>query len=124
MGNNILVLCESWVWNDNEFKSMKPANTNFRHYAEKVFQTIENEVVWFGLEQEYSLIETKNKFSLIPLGWPHGGFPGAQGPYYCSVGAEYCFGRIVMESHYNACLYSGIMISGSNAEALPGQWEF
>jgi glutamine synthetase len=29
-----------------------------------------------------------------------------------------------MDAHYRACLYAGIKISGSNAEGMPGQWEF
>ena len=29
-----------------------------------------------------------------------------------------------MDAHYKACLYAGIKISGSNAEVMPGQWEF
>jgi len=26
--------------------------------------------------------------------------------------------------HYKACLYSGINISGTNAEVMPSQWEY
>mmetsp|Transcript_16407 Transcript_16407/g.18964 ORF Transcript_16407/g.18964 Transcript_16407/m.18964 type:complete len:206 (-) Transcript_16407:94-711(-) len=29
-----------------------------------------------------------------------------------------------MDLHYKACLYANINISGTNAEVLPGQWEF
>merc|ERR1712012_711655 len=29
-----------------------------------------------------------------------------------------------MEAHYEACLYAGIEISGTNAEVMPGQWEY
>lgn len=29
-----------------------------------------------------------------------------------------------MDAHYKACLYAGIKISGSNAEVMPGQWEY
>ena len=50
--------------------------------------------------------------------------PWTQGPYYCSVGANVCFGRAIMEAHYRACLYAGIKISGTNSEVMPGQWEF
>jgi len=61
---------------------------------------------------------------VTPFGWPKGGFPKAQGPYYCSVGAENAFGRPIVEAHYRCCLYAGIAISGINAEVMPGQWEY
>jgi len=32
--------------------------------------------------------------------------------------------RDIVDSHYKACLYSGINISGTNAEVMPAQWEF
>jgi glutamine synthetase len=83
-----------------------------------------HEEPWFGVEQEYSLIEVKNKFTIKPLGWPQSGFPGPQGPYYCSVGAHACYGRAIMEAHYRACLFANIKISGTNCEVMPGQWEF
>ena len=58
------------------------------------------------------------------MGWPDSGFPEKSGPYYCSVGASYCYGRVVMETHYKCCLAAGIKIAGTNAETMPGQWEF
>lgn len=47
-----------------------------------------------------------------------------QGPYYCGVGANKVYARDIVESHYRACLYAGINISGTNAEVMPSQWEF
>ena len=47
-----------------------------------------------------------------------------QGPYYCSVGSNNCFGRIIADYHYKCCLFAGIKISGTNAEVMPAQWEF
>jgi glutamine synthetase len=76
---------------------------------------------WFGFEQEYFLWDTQtNK----PLGFPAGGFPGPQGPYYCSVGANNAFGREIIEEHLDACLEAGLNVEGINAEVAAGQWEF
>lgn len=44
-----------------------------------------------------------------------------QGPYYCGVGADKAFGRDIVDSHYKACLYAGVNISGINGEVMPGQ---
>ena len=123
-GNNILVMTETYRWSDATCQELEPANTNFRTYAKQVFDKAPEEEPWFGIEQEYTLVGTKTKFTTWPLGWPHNGYPGAQGPYYCSVGANVCFGRIIADAHYKACLYAGINISGTNAEVMPGQWEY
>jgi hypothetical protein len=38
------------MWADDNFTSLKPANTNFRHYAKKVFEAGDYEEPWFGIE--------------------------------------------------------------------------
>jgi len=114
-GNNILVLCECLNAN-----TMKPLQSNNRARAAAVFNNkiVDDEVPWFGIEQEYTLFESDG---VTPLGYP---FPEPQGPYYCSIGARRAFGRPIIECHYRACLYSGLTIAGINSEVMPGQWEF
>jgi glutamine synthetase len=112
---HLLVLCETML------PSMEPHPGNTRFHANNIFDRKLDEEPWYGLEQEYTLF---NLDKVTPLGWPKGGYPGPQGPYYCSAGADVAFGRPVVEAHYRACLAAGIKISGINAEVLPGQWEF
>merc|ERR1739844_262416 len=125
-GDNILVLTETYRWEDGTCQKLVPSNTNFRTFANQVFRRSKSkgEEPWFGIEQEFTLLGTANKFTKWPLGWPSNGYPGPQGPYYCSVGANVCFGRIISDLHYKACLAAGINISGTNAEVMPGQWEY
>jgi glutamine synthetase len=115
-GNNILVMCEVLLA-DN----MKPHATNTRAALAKVAKKYAKHEMWFGLEQEYTMLRVDGS----PLGFPeNGGFPGPQGPYYCGVGAGKIVGRDIVEEHTQACLDAGLAISGTNAEVMPGQWEF
>ena len=76
---------------------------------------------WFGFEQEYFLWDPKTD---KPPGFPAGGYPGPQGPYYCSVGAKNAYGRDCVEEHLDMCLEAGLNVEGINAEVAAGQWEF
>jgi len=102
-----LVLCE--VMNPDG----SPHASNMRSKFE------DNEDYWFGFEQEYTLMQ-----GCQPLGFPTEGFPGPQGPYYCSVGIENCVGREIVESHLDICLDAGLSVTGINAEVMMGQWEY
>jgi glutamine synthetase len=107
-GDNIMVLTETYTWSDNTYKNLVPTNTNFRHFAKKIFDSNTAEEPWFGIEQEYTILQDYNKFKTHPYGWPASGYPANQGPYYCSVGGNVCFGRAIADAHYKCCLYSGI----------------
>jgi len=119
-GDNIIVLCEAFNWEDTTYSKLVPANSNFRSAAKPIFDAAAGEKPWYGIEQEYTLLQTKNRFTTHPYGWPNAGYPGNQGPYYCSVGGNVTFGRSVADAHYKCCLYAGINISGTNAEVMPG----
>jgi glutamine synthetase len=115
-GDNILVLCE--VLSADTLKA-HPSNT--RAACAKTAKKYAKHEMIFGIEQEYTMLRADG----TPLGFPaNGGFPAPQGPYYCGVGTGKIMGRDVVEEHTQACIDAGLMISGTNPEVMPGQWEF
>lgn len=116
---NKIALCETYHVDG------KPTNSNFRHFAVKIFEKDDGKhQPWFGIEQEYTIMIPIGTSLEWPLGWPIGGYPKPQGPYYCSNGSQYNYGRELSDAHYKACLNAGVKIYGTNAEVMPGQWEF
>ncbi len=113
-GEDKLVLCEVLT------VDMQPHPTNTRAPARKAAEKFASHECLFGLEQEYTFLKPDGR----PLGFPAGGYPPAQGPYYCGVGGSQIFGRDIVEHHLDACLTAGLLVSGINAEVMPGQWEF
>ena len=79
----------------------------------------EDEDLWFGFEQEYTIIKDGR-----PLGFPINGYPEPQGKYYCGVGNGQVNGREFVQKHMEHCIDAGIDITGTNAEVLLGQWEY
>ena len=73
---------------------------------------------WFGFEQEYFLWNPETN---LPPGFPAGGYPPPQGPYYCSVGARNAYMRNLIEEHLDLCLEAGLNVEGINAEVAAGQ---
>ena len=112
-GDDILVMCEVM----NPDGSIHSSNT--RAHLREISEKFSDQEAWFGIEQEYTLFEGRN-----PLGWPEGGYPAPQGPFYCGVGADEVFGRDIVEEHLQLCMDAGLEVSGINAEVMPGQWEY
>ena len=105
--NASLVLCEV-------------LNADASAHASNGRATFEDETdLWLGFEQEYTIMQ-----GVKPLGFPPEGYPGPQGPYYCSVGLDNCVGRDIVEDHLDTCLEAGLSITGINAEVMKGQWEY
>ena len=110
-----LVLCE--VFNGDG----TPHVANTRHaLAELVESSDVAKDSWFGFEQEYVLFVGSS-----PLGFgTDRRHPPPQGPYYCGVGSDEVSGRELVEDHAQACIDAGLFITGTNAEVMPGKWEF
>ena len=114
-GDDILVLCDVLIPD-----GMVPHPTNTRVLAVEAAEKYGNlQDMWFGMEQEYTLMKDN-----WPAGFPHMSYPAPQGPYYCGVGSTQIAGRHLVEAHTTACMKAGLKISGTNAEVMPGQWEF
>lgn len=112
---HVLVMCDTYT------PAGDPIPSNTRHACNEVMEKAKELEPWFGLEQEYFIMDPRTG---KPIGFPSEGDPAPQGPYYCGVSGSKMYGRDIADAHYKACIYSGITISGINAEVAPGQWEF
>src|SRR5688572_5864803 len=92
-GDDKLVMCEVLL------TDMSPHPSNTRAACLAAAEKFGDQEPWFGIEQEYTFLKNGH-----PLGWPQGGYPGPQGPYYCGVGADEIWGREVVEAHTEACM--------------------
>lgn len=109
-----IVLCDTYL----DPKCEIPHESNSRFNAEKIFNEKLSEEPWFGIEQEFFLMDsTTNE----PAGFNTN---VKQGQFYCSVGNKNAYARDLIEKIAIASLRAGIKLSGWNAEVAPGQWEF
>ena len=109
--HSYLVLCETRDKNNN------PLDTNNRFEANKIFEDNKEAIPWFGLEQEYFILNDEIRDRLLNE-------EIKQGQYYCSVGGNNAFLRKIVDRHLEVCIEAGLNISGINAEVAPYQWEF
>jgi glutamine synthetase len=109
-GNGWLIMCEV----------LNPDGTPHESNGRATIDDDDNDF-WFGFEQEYTLIDLETE---LPLGFPKGGYPAPQGPYYTSVGARNTKGRELVDEHLHLCLEAGLNVEGINAEVMMGQWEY
>ncbi len=109
-GNCALVMCEVYM---PDKKTPHPSNTRAG--------IADDPGTWFGFEQEYFFWKDG-----LPLGFPTGGYPAPQGPYYTGVGYNNVgnIARLIVDEHLDLCLAAGINHEGINAEVAKGQWEF
>lgn len=72
----------------SDLVSFIPAETNLRVTCKKVMEMVRDQLPWFGMEQEYTILGTDGH----PFGWPSNGFPGPQGKYmlYKVIGLWMC----------------------------------
>jgi glutamine synthetase len=109
---SVLVLCDTYDVNGNSLE------TNHRHKAAQIFNKKLDEEPWFGLEQEYFIVNNNVDFE------------GGHSEKYINSFDHYCGSTCIpeeskiAEEHLRCCLEAGINISGMNAEVATFQWEF
>lgn len=69
--NDLIVVCDTYKPNGT------PSDTNHRHLLQDAINKTIDEEPWFGIEQEYTLLDMDGR----PFGWPTNGYPAPQGPY-------------------------------------------
>lgn len=115
--NGIVVLCEV-------YEGDVPHKSNTREKLRSILETCDpSQKTRYGFEQEYILL-TKINGEIVPVGVEESISEVNQGPYYCGNGFGQIAGRNLVEEHLEHCLYTGLNISGTNAEVLLGQWEY
>lgn len=110
----IIVVCATYYSDD------KPLPNNHYQFAREVFSHRVDEEPWFGLEQEYFIMDnsTHNAIGM------NDNINTPQGQFYCGVGGLNSYGRGIVNQHYIQCLNYDLQISGVNQEVAVGQWEF
>lgn len=106
---HVMVICECIT------QSMEPAKGNFRAECAEIMEKFAHTDPWFGMEQEYVLVDADGE----PL-------TCAGGDGYCGRGAMNLpkYMREIMGDHYAQCLSAGIKISGMNCETGQAQGEY
>ena len=117
-GDNYVVLCE--VFDADGV----PHPTNKRAQLRELMEKAKGQDPYIGFEQEYTFLSAESASEQWPMGWPLGGFPSPQGPFYCGIGAGRVQGRDIVEEHARACEEAGLNLYGINAEVMLAQWEF
>lgn len=113
-GRAFLILCKTYNADGS------PTNTNFRHDAEKLFESSTSHYLdpYFRINQEYFIIQSSGTTNFAPLC----SYEQPQPDYYCGVGNVTL--RNLAEKHYQYCLNAHLKISAVNAEMEPTQWQF
>lgn len=109
-GRAFLVLCDTYRGDGT------PTETNFRHDAEKVFESGghgRQADPWFKIEQEYFIAQPEAAESEV-VNFPQNDEDSQR--YCCGVGSRTVTFRRLAEKHYEYCLRAGLKISGINAE--------
>jgi len=109
--NNVLVMCDTY--------NLQNEPIGNRFLANNIFNEDLMQKPWYGIEQEYFIMDENNK----PFNYSISN-KSKQGQFYCSVGTGNAMCRKIVDEHYNYCLYSGLSISGVNSEVAPSQWEY
>lgn len=107
---------------------MEPLENNNYNKLIQNLDKDEHTIPYFGFEQEFFLMQVNpdnnTEPSKLPVGYDNENVAQQESQqYYCSNGANYSFGRNIVNTVYHSGLSSGLRLSGLNAEVAIGQWE-
>jgi len=105
---HIYVICKGEDNNNNSVLGY------WQTYAENQFKKIPNKKPWFGVEQEFFILDKHGKCLTHE----------SKGNHYCGVGHSHPIERKIMDDFLHEVIHLGIHISGINQEVAPGQWEY
>lgn len=111
---SFLVWCQTYNMNN------EPLINSTRNKAKLIFDQFNDEEPWFGLEQEYFIMDPVKE---VPLEFTNNN-PHKQGKYYCGIDGFKQIEREIVDKHVDYCIYAGLKICGTNAEVAPSQWEY
>lgn len=109
------------IWCDWADKTTIPLENCTRPRALEILSNYAYLEPWFGIEQEYFILDGKTG---LPIGFSYNSQPEPQGKYYCGVGSYMSPGREIANVHATYCIKAGIKLCGINAEVAPSQWEY
>ena len=108
---SFLVLCETFNPDGT------PHQSNTRFDLRTLLDEVDDEDMWFAVEQEYTFLDNDN----LPVNW---NADKKQGENYCGIGSNNVNHRYIVDNHAMACISAGINVVGTNAEVLISQWEY
>jgi hypothetical protein len=99
-----------------------PIPTNTRAACAEAMEKAEAEEPWFGIEQEYTLLNALTKW---PLGWPDNGYPAPQVGWVWRMGVFLGFGGCFLGlggTPARSPLFNQRILPLASAAAAPSPW--
>ena len=111
--NHYIVLCDTWVYDEN-FELM-PHISNKRHFCAKEFRLHKRNNI-FEIQQDFYLMNNNKPYGLNNT--------IVENKNYCKVGNGKVFGRKIINEVLDTCVLIGLNVSEVQSENGCSQWSF